>query len=559
MLSNVDIYIAELESELGSISNDVGEFDDTEIEIIRAKSRGNRNRRGINFEKVKNARKAAKSIRTIYSTECLGQEAGIFSINCDGADEAQTSDQNSAYISTYSTEHTFSDPLHVTYITNDDREKAVHDQDDDIICQCEAKPDNDGPEELISDVTHVAELDKSFDMLIKHHDTSLQNLQRRREIERKKRQENLARRRRKQILGNRLQRMCTLATKKRIQSSFCRWLHFIQTRKKAGRILMRFCKFVLLRCHCRLALKRVTNIQAAIVLTKFGNVFKIALYHSCYRMPLIVRIICTADLLPWSNATFFSWTTIPAVGPIRVIFPTSIPAHMVQSRVLACVPKTKLYSNTVASTKMGEAIYSIVIRNQFVRFKVQTQQINAAAIYIQSVYRSIVARRNVSRWCRHLRYNRAALLIQKMSRGCVARRRLRNFLGVHFKYHDNDVDCILSDDINHLFDFGGGKDERDSLWMPSKPISSSAYNVEDFSIRQTGLGGEEVTKSGNENPFSEHDSSKERQSSSLWSCKDVDAAPNINRRESDSLMKQWRVSDKQIAEVSHQYTCHCNQ
>lgn len=597
MLSDTDIYIAELELELGGLclideSEKDEQYSEAEIKNLKAKSQVV-NCRSIKdlpgFRMVRMAAECVHSIRSTYSTDFLGEEADIHPSNDDRVDayenEAQILDQSSVHNNFISNEHIQKDPLHILCTTNRNRdgEEAARNLDD--------IPINDEPDMLLSDDASEDELDKSFDRLIQeatsdiqHHDSALRELQKQHEIDRKKIQEALAIKRsarmlqrcaqrylfrRKQILSRRLQRMCIIATKIRTRLGLGQWLQFIQTRKKAGKILVRFCRVVSLRCHCKLlALKQAQrNVQAIIVFVNGENVHEIRLYHSSYGIPSMIQFIHTGDLHLWycSTAKFLPSAITEVTSALRkmkVSRATSIPVHMVQPRELARVPKTKLYTNMNAGAKMRRVIYSIVIRRSFMRFQVNHTQKSNAAVQIQRVYRSMASRMIVLRRRRHI--YRAAVLIQRIYRGFVARRRLRNFRGVRFKYNDNDLDCILSDDINHLLDFSDKKEEIYSFWVPCKPICSLQNNnrglafneEEDFSIlHHTGVGDEKEETNENEGYVVANDSLETHHSSLLDSDRRVDAAPNINRRESNRFMKQWRVSDKQIAEVSYQASC----
>jgi hypothetical protein len=126
---------------------------------------------------------------------------------------------------------------------------------------------------------------------------------------------------------------------------------------------------------------------------------------------------------------------------------------------------------------------------------------------------------------------KAALLVQRLYRGHAFRKRLHCFRDLQFSYNENDLDCIFSNDIAHLFCFDHENEEEQNVWKPRKPEITAAASTS----------------------FAEEPSLAQEPSLALEQhqhIKNYGQVPEIHQRENSGFTKQWGISDKRVRKVS---------
>lgn len=133
---------------------------------------------------------------------------------------------------------------------------------------------------------------------------------------------------------------------------------------------------------------------------------------------------------------------------------------------------------------------------------------------------------------------KAMIRVQKTVRGFLARKRLQRFGCTHFAYNDQAVGCIFSDDINDLLECQN-EENSSTTWKPSKPIIVAAKENAD----PDNFAGKSCNSSRkNERIPSNGD----------YHNIEPPAVPSIHRRERENGI-QWRISDRQVVQVSYEY------
>ena len=563
-----DIYIAELEADLGELcytEEAENGFNDAEVQAFRAAAEVKTARQCIHD--LPSAALLSMATKSITHTRLASTDSNAAAFNTvDTSDGVTSRDCEDKVRYAYFSE-SFDDVASDSNTDEGDHDKSPqaltnpNDSNNTSLSNemdCVTDTDTDTVSSLGLD--NHDDLDRAFDALIhqtailtRDQSRTLEQRKKSQDIERKKRQDELelnrnarkvqrcARRyisRRRLFVNGKLQSLCRIVTKHWLGSALDQWVKLIQTRRKAGRVLLRFCRLCL-RGYRKLVLRqKQMNAYVMMVIVDSGSrlfrvffhtgsSFQVLHYKSSYLQCTWSRII-----LPWHNN--------PSEGLVYILkcrrrqYPTKIPSYLIRPHAIVCSssPRINLYQEAHARMQLTKVQHSTMKRRALRKMLLNTVHKYNAAVCIQNAWRYFMAHRMVSAVRHHKFCIEAALLLQRVYRGYSTRKQLKCFNGsLHFKYIDNDIDCILCDDVTHLFDFGCQNDEQvASIWQPSKPgISIVCAHVQE-TITEVPVPAEQTHNS----PMIDVN---------------IDGARN-------GIMKQWRTSHRQIAKVRAD-SCHC--
>jgi hypothetical protein len=363
--------------------------------------------------------------------------------------------------------------------------------------------------------------------------------------------------RRRQYVNDKLQALNNIIAKLWIGSAFHRWLRFIQSRRKSQQILLRFCRHFLVKSRSkRIARQNVcvssksspVVIHAIMLTNQCGHVQLTLFYHGDGALR---KVVCLRLSDFWSRTTSLrpkcpnAWFTSILKLLKRQL---KIPMYVLRPHQMVCYVKSRSnpYQLMRAAVKLSNALNNIAVRRGLRRIST-SNAMQVAAVSIQSAYRCFISRRALSlKEVRRLYRDKSALLIQRSYRGYASRKRLHCFRDLHFGYNENDLDCIFSVDISHLFNFEHENEEIQDVWRPRKP---ETFVVVDATTAGSCFAQEPDETTTEKTSGTSLAFEGQQQSPSIMATVN-ERVPEMHQRENNGFMKQWGISDKQVAKVS---------
>jgi hypothetical protein len=575
--SDIDIYIAELEVELSLINLDEYEdstFNDADIANIKSISDTSsaRHRSIYDFPGsllLLNAKKSLESSRCLVFEEL----DGLFEGGLPRSNEIISVSQEQP-------------ESHHTPILNDDTSEPIKsdENNEQPFLPVDVERNNfSTPDSTFAVDIDENDLDRSLDILIEQaesqahdHTKLLAEKQQTCRIEHKKRRDALSARKiqrfvrqyiskRKQILFDRLISISGIAAKIVLGSSLDRWITFIRTGRRAGRVLRRFCRRVCSKYHRIIVSKsRHVKVHAIIVLFDSGCMYFSILnpMNSGLSVHFPFCFVCSNH--PGLNHCFVQqrikrqqdWFTIMALLR-RTTVPnttaTKIPIYLIRPHELVCYskPNAHLRNKLQARIRLSQTIHCIAMRWALRRIVWHWKQRIKAAVCIQSLYRCFSSKRFISSLLRRKHWIQSSLMIQRTFRGFILRMRLRSLHDTNFEYKDREIDCILNDNVSNLIDIELLINGTDSVWEPCKPTISPRITTSHDVNSDPGLEDEDDVKHR----------SLEKSNASHQTCTKmkeeiVEKIPSIHQRERNRITKQWRTNDEQLIQVSQSLSPH---
>lgn len=572
-LDDSDVYIAELEEQLGDLcaatEDQDWSFDEEYVVAINAA-----------------ASEAARSIKDLPSSTLLQKAthkvASTRRISSVEFEVGLSSCKGASRVESRKIDDICNDESRAESREIDGRNQLV---DKPALKSCAEETTLDSLPSINDDVLsssscdHELELDMSFDVFIQEATSAsrtqsrlLEERQRALELEHQKRQEVLHLNRnaqklqrcalrymsrRRQCVNDKLQALNNIIAKLWIGSAFHKWLTFIQSRRKSQQILLRFCRHSLAKSRS----KRITRqnvcvssksspvVIQAIMLTNQNGHIQLTLFYHCDGA--LRRVFCLRLSDFWSRTTSLRpkcpnarFTSILKLLKHQL----KIPMHVLWPHQLVCYVKSRsnLYQLMRAAVKLSNVLNNITVRRGLRRISM-SNAMQVAAACIQSAYRCFISRRALSLMAvRRLYRDKSALLIQRSYRGYASRKRLKCFRELHFGYNENDLDCIFSNDISHLFNFEHENEEIQNVWRPRKP---ETFVVVDATTAGSCFAQEPDETTTENAPGTSLAFECQQQSLCIMTTVN-ERVPEMHQRENNEFMKQWGISDKQVAKVS---------
>lgn len=157
----------------------------------------------------------------------------------------------------------------------------------------------------------------------------------------------------------------------------------------------------------------------------------------------------------------------------------------------------------------------------------------------------------------------AIIVLQKNYRGFAVRRRIRSIQSTGFAYLDTELEMIMYNDIKELIDISEA--ENCSDWIPRKPNAQSFEQIssensqtdpkkctplrDHYSAKSTTTHSAKIRNEslvGDQNSFV----SDANPTMTVAQKKDMFTIPDIHPIRKTEIMREWRISDPKIAQVS---------